>query len=58
MTTPDPVELVAKIGLFSALEAKERRAIASLLRVQRYPARASVVWEGDDGVELFFILSG
>jgi CRP-like cAMP-binding protein len=58
MTTLDPVELVAKIGLFSALEANERRAIASLLRLQRYPARATVVWEGDDGGALFFILSG
>lgn len=58
MTPLDPVALVAKIGLFSALEPRERRSIASLLRVQRFPARATVVWEGDAGGALFFILSG
>lgn len=58
MTVLDSAELVAKIPLFAELEGSERRAVASLLRIQRYPARATVVWEGDAGGALFFILSG
>ena len=54
----DPEQLVAQIPLFSALEASERRLIAGLIRVQRYSARNAVVWEGDVGGALFFILSG
>jgi CRP-like cAMP-binding protein len=58
MKTPDPEQLVAQIPLFSALEPPERRLIGGLIRVQRYAARSPVVWEGDSGGALFFILSG
>jgi CRP-like cAMP-binding protein len=58
MKTYDPEQLAAQIPLFSALDAAECQLIARLIRVQRYPARGTVVWEGDAGGALFFVLTG
>ncbi|MFZ5891851.1 MAG: Crp/Fnr family transcriptional regulator [Myxococcota bacterium] len=58
MKSYDPEQLAAQIPLFAALEPAECRLIASLIRVQRFAQRSTVVWEGDTGGALYFILTG
>lgn len=50
--------LVARIPLLSGLEAEEQKLIAPLIELRYYPARETVVWEGEGGGALFHVLSG
>jgi CRP-like cAMP-binding protein len=58
MREHDPLQLVARIPLFAALDAEVRKPLAALIRVRSYAARQFVVWEGEPGGTLFLSLSG
>jgi len=58
MQKEDPAALVASIPLFATLEPDARQLIARLIRVRRYAARQTVVWEGEPGGVLFVTLTG
>src|SRR6188768_4274071 len=58
MREHDPLQLVARIPLFAALDAEVRRPLAALIRVRSYAARQFVVWEGEPGGTLYLSLSG
>ena len=58
MHKEDPALLVASIPLFATLEPDARQLIARLIRVRRYAARQTVVWEGEPGGALFVTLTG
>src|SRR3954467_992064 len=54
----DPLKLVASIPLFASLEPEVRNPLAALIRLRRYAARETVVWEGQPGGTLYLSLSG
>jgi CRP-like cAMP-binding protein len=58
MREHDPLNLVSRIPLFASLEADVQKPLAALIRVRRYVARQTVVWEGEAGGTLYLSLSG
>ena len=51
-------QLVAKVPLFSHLEASRIAAIARLLQMEVVPPRHTIVLRGEPGEAMFFIVSG
>ena len=50
--------LVARIPLFSSLDAESRLHVSQLLRTRECRPREAIVWEGEAGGSLFLIISG
>jgi CRP/FNR family cyclic AMP-dependent transcriptional regulator len=53
-----PIELLAKVELFSGLDERELKEIAGSMREHRYEAGRAVVTEGEGGVGFFVIAEG
>ena len=53
-----PEELLAQVPLFAGLDARERKKLAAVCLLKRFPAGALIVEEGKPGLGLFIISSG
>jgi voltage-gated potassium channel len=51
-------ELVAKVPFFKDVGAASIAAVAGLLRPRKYPAGATIFWEGQRGDCMYFIVDG
>ncbi len=51
-------ELVARVPLFKDVGAAAIAAVAELLRPQKFPAGATIFWEGQRGDCMYFIVDG
>ena len=58
MARKSPLEMLASVSLFEGLSRKELRQIEAKSREVHFPAGATIVTQGDEGVGFHMILSG